>query len=80
MAAVYAVLGAVVGGLRLGGRLGLGVLILNRNAVLDISGALAALVLLGFMGVGLQKTVAFARRKLLFWAPSQDKLRIGSEA
>ena len=53
MAAVYAVLGAVVGEF-VGGQSGLGVLILNRNAVLDIS-VLSALVLLGFMGVEVPK-------------------------
>jgi NitT/TauT family transport system permease protein len=73
MAAVYAVLGAVVGEF-VGGQTGLGVLILNRNAVLDIAGALAALVLLGVMGVSLQKTVAAVRRRFLFWAPSSDRL------
>lgn len=78
MAAVYAVLGAVVGEF-VGGERGLGVLILNRNAVLDIAGALAALVLLGLMGVGLQKSVALVRRRLLFWAPAHDKLRAGGD-
>jgi NitT/TauT family transport system permease protein len=74
MAAAYAVLGAVVGEF-VGGRSGLGVLILNRNAALDIAGSLAALVLLAVMGIALQRSVTMLRRKLLFWAPSQDGLR-----
>jgi NitT/TauT family transport system permease protein len=74
MAAAYAVLGAVVGEF-VGGRSGLGVLILNRNAALDIAGSLAALVLLAVMGIALQRSVTMLRRKLLFWAPSQDALR-----
>lgn len=69
MAAVYAILGAVVGEF-VGGQSGLGVLILNRNAVLDIAGSLAALLVLGLMGVLLQSAVAYARRRILFWAPS----------
>jgi NitT/TauT family transport system permease protein len=71
---VYSVLGAVVGEF-VGGQAGLGVLILSRNATLDISGSIAALVLLALLGLGLQKAVAYARRRLLFWAPSQDALR-----
>ncbi|MCC7345862.1 MAG: ABC transporter permease [Variibacter sp.] len=74
MAAVYSVLGAVVGEF-VGGQAGLGVLILSRNATLDISGSIAALVLLAFLGLGLQKLVALVRRRVLFWAPSPDALR-----
>ena len=74
MAAAYAVLGAVVGEF-VGGTGGLGVLILNRNAALDIAGSLAALVLLAVMGIILQRAVAFARARVLFWAPSHDALR-----
>lgn len=74
MAAAYSILGAVVGEF-VGGQSGLGVLILSRNAVLDIAGSLAALVILAVMGVLLQTAVAFARRRLLFWAPSPDALR-----
>jgi NitT/TauT family transport system permease protein len=75
MAAAYAVLGAVVGEF-VGGTGGLGVLILNRNAALDIAGSLAALVILAVMGIALQRAVAFARARVLFWAPSQDTLRL----
>jgi NitT/TauT family transport system permease protein len=71
MAAVYAVLGAVVGEF-VGGDTGLGVLILSRNAALDIPGALAALVLLALMGVLLQRLVTLARARVLFWAPSRQ--------
>jgi NitT/TauT family transport system permease protein len=75
MAAAYAVLGAVVGEF-VGGNGGLGVLILNRNAALDIAGSLAALVILAVMGILMQRAVAFARSRILFWAPSQDTLRL----
>lgn len=78
MAAVYSILGAVVGEF-VGGQSGLGVLILNRNAVLDIAGSLAALVLLAVMGVALQIAVAAARRRLLFWAPSENPIRADDE-
>jgi NitT/TauT family transport system permease protein len=73
MAAVYSILGAVVGEF-VGGNSGLGVLILSRNAALDIAGSLAALVILAVMGIGLQRSVAFARTKLLFWAPVHEVL------
>jgi NitT/TauT family transport system permease protein len=73
MAAVYSILGAVVGEF-VGGNSGLGVLILTRNAAMDISGSLAALVLLAVIGIGLQRSVAYARTRLLFWAPSHDAL------
>jgi NitT/TauT family transport system permease protein len=74
MAAAYAVLGAVVGEF-VGGTSGLGVLILNRNAALDIAGSLAALVILAVMGILLQRAVAAVRARVLFWAPSEDTLR-----
>jgi NitT/TauT family transport system permease protein len=74
MAAAYAVLGAVVGEF-VGGSSGLGVLILNRNATLDIAGSLAALVILAVMGILMQWGVTFVRARVLFWAPSQDALR-----
>ncbi|TCT06168.1 ABC transporter permease [Aquabacter spiritensis] len=73
MAAVYSILGAVVGEF-VGGNSGLGVLILSRNAALDIAGSLAALVILAVMGIALQRAVAFARGRLLFWAPVHDRL------
>ncbi|HEX7055391.1 MAG TPA: ABC transporter permease [Burkholderiales bacterium] len=73
MAAAYSVLGAVVGEF-VGGQTGLGVLILNRNASLDISGALAALVILAVLGVGLRHAVVALRRRLLFWSPSAEML------
>jgi NitT/TauT family transport system permease protein len=73
MAAAYSVLGAVVGEF-VGGTSGLGVLILNRNAALDIAGSLAALVILAVMGIALQRAVAIVRARVLFWAPSHDRL------
>lgn len=75
MAAVYSILGAVVGEF-VGGQSGLGVLILNRNAVLDIAGSLAALVILAVMGILLQTAVGWLRSWLLFWSPAQDKLKL----
>jgi NitT/TauT family transport system permease protein len=74
MAAAYSVLGAVVGEF-VGGTSGLGVLILNRNAALDIAGSLAALVILAVMGIILQRAVAIVRARVLFWAPTHDTLR-----
>lgn len=73
LAAIYSILGAVVGEF-VGGEAGLGVLILNRNAALDIPGSMAALVVLAVIGIGVQKLVAYARRRMLFWAPSEETL------
>ncbi|HEY4202414.1 MAG TPA: ABC transporter permease [Devosiaceae bacterium] len=70
LAAISAVLGTVVGEF-VGGDRGLGVLILNRNAALDIPGAMAALVVLAVMGIVVQTAVSTLRRKMLFWAPSE---------
>lgn len=78
MAAAYSVLGAVVGEF-VGGTSGLGVLILNRNAALDIAGSIAALVILAIMGIGLQRLVVLVRARLLFWAPSQDAFKMGRD-
>ncbi len=78
MAAAYAILGAVVGEF-VGGEQGLGVLILSRNAALDIPGAMAALVVLALMGVALQQAVVLSRRRLLFWAPSHDVLKMDED-
>jgi NitT/TauT family transport system permease protein len=73
MASVYSIMGAVVGEF-VGGNSGLGVLILTRNSAMDISGSLAALVLLAIIGIILQRAVAYARTRLLFWTPSHDAL------
>jgi NitT/TauT family transport system permease protein len=73
MAVTYSVLGAVVGEF-VGGNSGLGVLILSRNAALDISGSMATLVLLAIIGIALQRLVSLARARILFWAPSHDAL------
>jgi NitT/TauT family transport system permease protein len=74
MAAAYSVLGAVVGEF-VGGNDGLGVLILHRNAALDIAGSVAALVILALMGIALQRGVSRLRTHVLFWAPSPDMLK-----
>ena len=76
LAAIYSVLGTVVAEF-VGGNAGLGVLILNRNANFDIPGSMAALVVLAIIGIGVQRAVAYARRKILFWAPSEDALGKG---
>lgn len=68
LAAISSILGAVVGEF-VGGEAGMGVLILNRNAALDIPGSMAALVLLAIVGISVQKLIAYIRRKMLFWSP-----------
>jgi len=68
LAAISAILGAVVGEF-VGGEAGMGVLILNRNASLDIPGSMAALVVLAIIGIAVQKLIAYIRRRALFWSP-----------
>lgn len=71
--AAYSVLGAVVGEF-VGGQSGMGVLILQMNASLDIAGTFSALVILGVMGVAISRSLAALRRRILFWAPSSEEL------
>lgn len=67
MAAVLAILGAIVGEF-VGAQAGLGMLILQRNEMLDISGVFALLVILAAMGVSLHLAVRLVERRVCFWA------------
>lgn len=71
MGAAYSVLGAVVGEF-VGGQSGMGVLILNMNASMDIAGTFSALVVLGAMGMVIGRSLGAVRRRVLFWAPSAE--------
>lgn len=71
MGAAYSVLGAVVGEF-VGGQSGMGVLILNMNASMDIAGTFSALVVLGAMGLAIGRSLGAVRRRVLFWAPSAE--------
>ncbi|WP_436698432.1 ABC transporter permease [Nocardioides sp. BYT-33-1] len=65
-AIVLSLLGAVVGEF-MGARAGLGNQILTFNAVLDISGSFAVLVLLSLIGYLLHLILVLVQRRVVFW-------------
>jgi NitT/TauT family transport system permease protein len=71
MGVVYSFIGAVVGEF-VGGTEGLGVLILQLNSAMDVSGMFAVLILLAGMGAGSSKILQLIRRRVLYWAPSEQ--------
>jgi NitT/TauT family transport system permease protein len=76
MAAVFAVVGAVVGEF-VGAQRGLGTLILSMNSQMDTAGTFSVFIILALVGVVLHKGLRMVERRLLFW--SGDGLRmIGS--
>jgi NitT/TauT family transport system permease protein len=76
MAAVFAVVGAVVGEF-VGAQRGLGTLILAMNAQMDTAGTFSVFVVLAIVGVVIHKTLRVVERRILFW--SGDHMRaIGS--
>jgi NitT/TauT family transport system permease protein len=76
MAAVFAVVGAVVGEF-VGAQRGLGTLILSMNSQMDTAGTFSVFIILALVGVVLHKGLRLVERRLLFW--SGDGMRmIGS--
>ena len=71
MAVVYSFIGAVVGEF-VGGTKGLGVQVLQMTAAMDVSGMFAALIILAAMGAGASKVLQMIRRRVLYWAPSEQ--------
>ncbi|RZL86603.1 MAG: ABC transporter permease subunit, partial [Variovorax sp.] len=69
---VLAVIGALVGEF-VGSQAGLGYLIMQRNASLDIPGVFAILIVLSLMGVVLHAVMKLLARKLVFWAASSSR-------
>ncbi|MBI3434244.1 MAG: ABC transporter permease [Proteobacteria bacterium] len=72
MGVVYSLLGAVVGEF-VGGTKGLGVLVLQLNSAMDVSGMFATLIILATMGAIASKMLQLVRRRVLYWAPSEQK-------
>jgi NitT/TauT family transport system permease protein len=66
MAVVYALLGTIVAEF-LGAQQGMGVVITQAQAVTDVAGVFAALVILGAMGILLHGLVRTAERKIVHW-------------
>jgi len=76
MAAVFAVVGAVVGEF-VGAQRGLGTLILSMNAQMDTAGTFSVFIVLALVGVVIHKVLRIVERRVLFW--SGDGMRmIGS--
>lgn len=67
MAAVLSILGAIVGEF-VGAQAGLGMLILQRNELLDIAAVYSIFVVLGALGLTMHLTVRALERKFCFWS------------
>jgi NitT/TauT family transport system permease protein len=72
MAVVYALLGTIVAEF-LGAQQGMGVVITQAQAVTDVAGVFAALVILGAMGILLHGIVRSAERRVVHWADRGNK-------
>src|SRR5215471_8483534 len=73
MAAVFAVVGAIVGEF-VGAQRGLGTLILSMNAQMDIAGTFSVFIILSLVGVLLHQTLRRLERRLLFWSGEEMRL------
>ena len=69
IAIVFAVVGAIVGEF-VGAQLGLGVLIMQMNASMDVAGSFSVFILLALVGIALSQILRMIERRVLFWAPS----------
>jgi NitT/TauT family transport system permease protein len=67
MAVVYALLGAIVAEF-LGAQQGMGVVITQAQAVSDVAGVFAALVILGVLGIALHSSVRRLEHRIVHWA------------
>ena len=67
MAVVYALLGAIVAEF-LGAQQGMGVVITQAQAVSDVAGVFAALVILGVLGILLHSSVRRLEHRVVHWA------------
>jgi len=76
MAAVFAVVGAVVGEF-VGAQRGLGTLILSMNAQMDTAGTFSVFIVLALLGVVIHKTLRMVERRVLFWSGEGTRM-IGS--
>ncbi len=69
IAIVFAVVGAIVGEF-VGAQIGLGVLIMQMNASMDVAGSFSVFILLALLGIALSQILRVIERRVLFWAPS----------
>jgi NitT/TauT family transport system permease protein len=73
MAAVFAVVGAVVGEF-VGAQRGLGTLILSMNAQMDIAGTFSVFIILALVGIVLHKSLRMVERRVLFWSGEEQRM------
>ncbi len=80
IAITLALIGTVVAEF-LGAERGLGMLMQTMNFKMDIGGSFSILILLAMLGLILNRTLLFVRRRVLFWeAPDSGKLNKGTSA
>ena len=77
MAAVFAVVGAVVGEF-VGAQRGLGVLILAMNAQMDTAGTFSIFIILSLVGILLHGSLRLIERRLLFWSGDRGTRQMGT--
>ena len=73
MAAVFAVVGAVVGEF-VGAQRGLGTLILSMNAQMDIAGTFSVFIILAIVGILIHKSLRAVERRVLFWSGEEQRM------
>jgi NitT/TauT family transport system permease protein len=76
MAAVFAVVGAIVGEF-VGAQRGLGTLILSMNSQMDTAGTFSVFIILALLGVFLNLMLRAVERRLLFWSGGSQRV-VGS--
>jgi NitT/TauT family transport system permease protein len=69
---VYAMLGTIVSEFS-GGQRGIGVIMMQMQAVSDTAGVFAALVVLGVTGYVLISSMRLLNRKLVFWMEEDER-------
>jgi NitT/TauT family transport system permease protein len=71
VAMIFSLTGAIVAEF-VGAQSGLGVLMQSMNTTMDVAGQFSILLLLSALGLLLNRIIAGARRRMLFWDPSQE--------
>ncbi|TCS33756.1 NitT/TauT family transport system permease protein [Paucimonas lemoignei] len=71
IAMVFSVIGAIVGEF-LGASRGLGALIIQRQAAMDVAGVFSVLVVLSTVGIVLSVIIKALSKKLVFWGPAEE--------
>ncbi len=77
VAMVFSLIGAIVAEF-VGAESGLGMLIESMNFSMDVAGQFAVLFILAVMGLALNGTIVWLRRRVLFWDPSQKSSALGA--